>query len=74
MIKTDKLKIRKFTDWVANGDSYLMMIPPHTTTDKITKDLASVMNGSKKHLSKKGNGVLIIVTQYDDRTPMPSIL
>jgi len=71
--KTDKLKIRKFMDWVANGDSYFMMIPPHTTTDKITKDLASVMNGSKKHLSKKGSGVLIIVTQYDDRTSLPSI-
>lgn len=73
MTKTEKLKARKLMDWVANGDSYVMEIPPHTTTDKTTKDLASVMSRSKKHLSKRGNGVLIILTQYDDRTPLPSI-
>lgn len=73
MTKIEKAKIRRFMDWVADGDSYVLKIPPHTTTDQIAKDLAAVTNGSKKHLSKKGSGILIIVTQYDERTKMPSI-
>ena len=73
MTKIEKAKIRRLMDWVADGDSYVLKIPPHTTADKITKDLAAVTNGSKKHLSKKGSGILIIVTQYDERTKMPSI-
>lgn len=72
MTNQEKTHIKKYMDWIANGDSFITAIPPHTTPEKISKDLSDFMTVSKKHLSKKGNGIHIILTKFDERTKMPN--
>lgn len=71
MTKIEKQRAKQIMEWVANGDTWVIKVPPHTTSERIAKNLSSVMEKAKSHLSKKGAGVFVMVTRYSDGRPTP---
>jgi len=71
MTKVEKQRAKQIMEWVANGDTWVIKVPPHTTSERIAKNLSSVMEKAKSNLSKKGVGVFVMVTRYSDGRPTP---